>query len=89
MNEAEKVVALLELADAAELEVRSVAVGAQPAGEPVPSSGVCRVRDQVWVVLSGGDPVEVHVRVLSEALSRHRASWLEERWIPPALREIL
>ena len=89
MEDAEKLEALLELANAAELEIRSVGLHSQPAGEPPPTSAVCRVRDQVWVVLCAADPVERHLRVLAEALKGHRAEWLEERFIPPALRELL
>jgi hypothetical protein len=89
VDDVEKLEALLELAETAELEIRSVGLRAQPAGEPPPTSGVCRVRDQVWVVLCAADPVERHLRVLAEALRAHRADFLEERFIPPALRQLL
>ena len=89
VDDSEKLEALLELARAAELEIRSVGLHAQPAGEPVPTSAVCRVRDQVWIVLCAADPPERHLWVLAEALRSHRSAWLEERWIPPALRDLL
>ena len=89
VDDSEKLEALLELARAAELEIRSVGLRAAPAGEPPPTSAVCRVRDQVWILLCAADPPELHLRVLAEALSNHRSDWLEERWIPPALRELL
>lgn len=89
MDVSEKLSALLELAHEADLEIRSVGLRAGPAGEPPPTSAVCRVRDRVWVVLCAADPIELHVRIVAEALREHRTSWLEERFIPPALREIL
>jgi hypothetical protein len=89
VDAAEKLEALLELARAADLEIRSVGLRAQPAGEPPPTSDVCRVRDRVWVVLCAADPVDRHIAVLASALRTHRADWLEDRWIPPALRELL
>jgi len=89
VDDSEKLEALLELARTADLEIRSVGLHAQPVGEPVPTSAVCRVRDQVWIVLCAADPPERHLQVLAEALRCHRSAWLEERWIPPALRDLL
>ena len=81
--------ALLELTRDAGIEIRSVGLHAQPAGEPPPTSAVCRVRDSVWVVLCAADPPERHVEVLSDGLRRHAAGFLEERFLPPAIREHL
>lgn len=89
MDAAETLEALFELAREADLEIRSIGLRSQPAGEAPPTSAVCRVRDAVWVVLCAADPVERHIAVLAEALRDHRADWLEERWLPPALRAIL
>jgi len=89
MEAAETLQALLELADAAGLEVRSVGLYAQPAGEPAPTSAVCRVRDALWVVLSAADPPVRQIEVLAQALRDHRGEWLEDRWISPMLRDLL
>ena len=51
------------------------------------SSGTCRVRDSVWIVLSQADPREHQIEVIAGALRTHAGSLLEERWLPPALRE--
>lgn len=86
VDPAQQLEALLELADAAGIEVHSLGSGAGAAGELPPTSAVCRVRDAVWVVLCAGDPVERHIDVLSAALREHAADFLEQRFIPPALR---
>jgi len=85
----EKLAALLELTGESGLEIRSIGRFAQPAGEPPPTSAVCRVQDAVWVVLSAADPAERQIEVLADALRRFRAEWLEQHWVPPALRELL
>jgi len=89
MESDEKLAALLELAQRAGLEVRSVGLRSAPAGEPPPSSAVCRVRDAVWIVLSAADPPEAQVRVLASALREHAADFLDQHFVPPALRELL
>lgn len=89
METEEKLAALLELVRESGLEIRSVGRFAQPAGEPPPTSAVCRVRDAVWVVLSAADPPERQIEVLAEALRRFRLEWLEEHWVSPALRELI
>ena len=37
------------------------------------------------------DPTVVSemIEVLADALRRFRAEWLEQHWVPPALRELL
>jgi hypothetical protein len=81
--------ALLELCGEAGLEIRSIGLHSQPAGEPPPTSAVCRVRNSVWVVMCAADPPERHIEVLVEALRGHASDMLEERFLPPALRELL
>ena len=81
--------ALLDLSREAGLEIRSIGLMSQPAGEPAPTSAVCRVRDSVWVVLCAADPLERHIEVLAEALRGHASEMLEERFLPPALRDLL
>jgi hypothetical protein len=53
------------------------------------ASGVCRVRGELWVVLSGSDPPEARAAVLAGALRAQRGDWLESRYLAPALREWL
>jgi len=57
-------------------------------GPPV-QSGVCRVRGRLWVVLAAGDPLEEHIQILARALRTHAAAFLEDRFLPPAVRERL
>ncbi len=78
--------ALLELADEVGLSVR-VLRGRQSSDEEfAPTSSCCRVKGKVWVMLSPNDPVELHVRVLGEALKNEAATELESRFLPPAIR---
>ncbi|MFP8875129.1 MAG: hypothetical protein VCB42_11545 [Myxococcota bacterium] len=89
MEVAELFEALLELSQQAGLEIR--VVGRRVAGEAeLPAtSGICRVRGAVWVVLSPHDPPEAHVDLLVRALRDHAAEFISSRYLPPALRERL
>jgi hypothetical protein len=80
---------LLELAGETGLPVRRV--GRQPAFEGLPpgSSGVCRVRGELRVMLFDSDPVPERIRVLARALRESRSAQLEGRFLPPAVRECL
>jgi hypothetical protein len=80
---------LLELAREAGLAVRLARVGGFGEGEPALASGVCRVRGELRVVLSGSDPPELRAAVLAGALRAHRGDWLESRYLAPALRQWL
>ncbi len=77
---------LIELAEEAGLEVRSLR-GSPFDGSEAASSGVCRVREAVWVLLGPADSIEEHICVLVSALRTHAADFLENRYLPPAIRE--
>ena len=89
MEAADLMQAFVELADAAGLEVRVAGAGSR--GDPgLPTaSGVCRVRGETWVVLSQSDSVDVQLDVLAAALRNHAGPLLEERYLPPAVRQRL
>lgn len=80
---------LVELAGETGLPVSRVA--GQPVFEGLSpsSSGVCRVRGEVRVLLSDSDPVPERIRVLARALLEGRGAELEGRFLPPAVRECL
>ena len=84
VTEVEVLEALLALTRESGLEVRTV--GAAGGGEVPPTSGTCRVRGEVWVVLSRADPIEAQSAALADALRRHAGDFLESRYLPPALR---
>lgn len=88
METSELLDALVALADAVGLEVR-VLTGATASGELPPQSAVCRVRGRLWVVLATTDPLERRVGVLADALVTHHASDLDDRYLAPAVRELL
>lgn len=81
--------ALVELARSVGFGIRRS--GGRVAGEtdlPL-ASGFARARDEVWVVLSSADPVEERIEVLAAALRTHAAAELEDRYLPPAVRDRL
>jgi hypothetical protein len=80
---------LLELASAAELEVRILSKQAASADNGLQESAACRVGSRIWVVLSPDDPSAYQAEVLGEALSRYRSEFLEGRFMAPALRELI
>jgi len=89
MEPADLMQALMDLAREAELEIRLAGTGDGGAPELQTASGICRVRDATWVVLSQSDSVEVQLDVLADALRTHAAELLEERYLPPAVRQRL
>ena len=88
MDPGELLVRLSELARAAGLEVREVR-GTTADTEAAASSGVCRVRDAIWVVLSRADTVEARIDVLASALAQHARPFVEGRYLAPAVRACL
>ena len=80
--------ALLELAHEAELEVRILSNHAAAENAPT-QSAAARVGARIWVVLAPNDPAEHQARVLAETLARHRAEFLESRFVAPALRDFI
>ena len=85
MERAEILRCLVELAEQAGLEVRS----ARGDEDPPPRSGLCRVRDRVWLVLVRSEPIEDRIDVVAAALRAHAGELLESRFLPPAVRELL
>ena len=86
MDDAEIIEQLTVLARDAGLSVHTVRGLPQAEGEPAAGSGLCRVRGQDWVVLSGADAPARRIDVLCRALLRLAPGVLERRWLPPALR---
>ena len=89
MNEAEILRELLELADQVGLRVRPIRGPPASEAEPAAGSATVRVRGETWVVLSAADSVDERARVLAGALREHAGAWLEQRYLPPALRRLL
>ena len=86
MEAAELVQQLVELAEAAGFVVRPVR--GSPVGEGGPSgSGVCRVQGAIWVMLADGDALADQIDVLVRALQAHAPEFLENQYLPPAVRE--
>jgi len=77
---------LVELAEEVGVAVRVVRAGE---GEPPARSALCRVRGRPLLVLSTSDPLDARIEAVAGALRAHGGSRLEERFLPPALRERL
>ncbi len=78
---------LLALARDAGLEVRTLGRGRGGDLDAHAVSGTCRVRGAVWVVISASDPLELRLDVLARALRTHASALVENRYLPPAVRE--
>ena len=70
---------LLALARDAGLEVHTLGRG----GDLDPHA----VSGTVWVVISASDPLELRLDVLARALRTHASALVENRYLPPAVRE--
>ena len=86
MNQAEVLQRLMELAEAAGLRVRPIRGTSGAEGEPAAASGLCRVRGELWIVLSNNDSLEERVAVVAGALRSEASEWLQSHYLPPALR---
>ena len=89
MNSRDLLEGLLELASAAELEVREQSQAAAAQENALTQSAACRVGTRIWVVLSPSDPPDHQAEVLGEALARFRSEFLEDHFMAPVLREFL
>lgn len=88
MEPAQLFEALRELATECGLVVKPIGA-VTPGSETTTTSGTCRVRGELWVMLASTDPLEERIEILATALRSHAGRELEERYLPPALRERL
>lgn len=79
---------LVGLAEEAGIAVR-VARGGESELPPPARSGVCRLRGRLLLVVSSAEPVEARIEAVAAALREHGGSLLEQRFLPPAVRERL
>ena len=77
---------LVGLAEEAGIAVRVARTGES---ELPPRSGTCRVRGRLLLVVSAAEPVEARIEAVVAALREHGGGLLEERFLPPAVRERL
>jgi hypothetical protein len=75
---------LVGLAEEAGISVRVARAGE---GELPPRSGVCRVRGRLLLVVSAAEPLDARIEAVAAALREHGGALLEQRFLPPALRE--
>lgn len=79
---------LVELAQEAGVQVRVIPRYAAE-GDPAPRSGICRIRGAPWLLLASGEPLEDRIEAAAMAVRVHARAVLEERYLPPAVRERL
>ncbi|MGH0029710.1 MAG: hypothetical protein ACQGVC_07960 [Myxococcota bacterium] len=89
MDERDLLEALVELAAETGLAVQRVSRQPVFEGLSPSSSGTCRVKGELRVLLSDSDPPAARIGVLARALARERGERLAGRYLAPALRECL
>jgi hypothetical protein len=77
---------LIALAEEAGIAVRVARAGES---ELPPRSGLCRVRGRLLLVVSAAEPLQTRIDAVAAALREHGGAALEERFLPPAVRERL
>jgi len=77
---------LVELARDAGFEVREIGSATGGEGEAAPTSGSCRLRGRIWVLLARGDSDDQRIDALARALTSHAREFLETRYLAPAVR---
>jgi len=86
MDDAQILDSLRELAREAGMRVRIAGRGRGGDDDLPVASGVCRVRGEIWVVLSTAEPPPVQIATLAQALCKYAGPLLEQRHLPPAVR---
>ena len=79
---------LVELAQEAGIQVRVIPRYAVE-GDPVPRSGICRIRGSPWLLLASTESLEDRIEAAVVAVRAHAPEALEARYLPPAVRERL
>lgn len=87
VDESDILEVLLDLAESAGFQVRPG--GQLGPDDPPLASGVCRLRGQLFVVLSANESVPMQIDTLAGALREHASSLLESQHLPPAVRAVL
>jgi hypothetical protein len=77
---------LIGLAEEAGIAVRVARAGDS---ELPPRSGLCRLRGRLLLVVSAAEPLEARIAAVAAALREHGGARLDERFLPPAVRERL
>jgi hypothetical protein len=80
---------LVGLAEESGITVRVMPRGSARSGEPLPESGPCQVRGAPWLILAAGEPLSARIDAAVAALRRFAGSDLEDRYLPPAVRDLL
>ena len=58
-------------------------------GEPLPTSNVCRIRGDPWLLLAAGESLEDQIGAAALAVRTFAPDVAETRFLPPALRDRL
>ncbi len=80
---------LIEIVEEGGVTVRVLPKGGAREGEPAPSSDVCRIRGEPWLLLAASDSLEDRIDAAVRAVRRFVPEAVEGRFLPPAVRERL
>jgi hypothetical protein len=82
---------LVALAEEAGIVVRQLprAAATFVEGESGARSGLCRIRGELCLILAPGEPLEDRIEAVAAALCGAAPDWLEDRYLPPAVRNRL
>ena len=81
--------ALVEVAQEGGVTVRVLPKAVAREGEPLPTSNVCRIRGEPWLLLAPGESMEDRIAAAAQAVLSFAPGLLEGRFLPPAVRERL
>ena len=87
MDETELLEVLFELARNAGFRIRPA--GRLGPDDPPLSSGVCRLRGELYIVLAASESLPMQIETLAAALREHANPLLEDQHLPPAVRALL
>ena len=89
MERSELLDALLDLARSFGVGVRRQKLRALAADERLPTTGLCRVNGEALLLVMDHEPIEDRIASVAVALREVAGASLEERYLPPRLRETL
>lgn len=89
MERTELLDCLLDLAGELGMDVRRHKLRRVGTDEPLPRTGLCRVRGEAWLLVMEHEPIEDRIAAVAEALRESASEQLEERYLPPRIREAI
>ena len=89
MERTELLDCLLDLAGELGIAVRRHKFRQGVTDEPLPRTGLCRVRGEAWLLVMEHEPIEDRIAAVAGALRESAPAELEGRYLPPRIREAI